>query len=83
MPEVEKIKLNYLVNLMAYFGSRSLNATSADWNKSFTVNIQEYANMVQSCYGPMKSIAGEGGKAVADMWQVYLLSGLSPTNGHV
>ena len=40
-------RINYLVNSVAYFGSKLLNATSAGWNKSFTVNVKGYANMVQ------------------------------------
>ena len=60
-------KIKYLVNSVVYFGSKSLNATSANWNKSFTVNVQGYSNMAQSCYVRMKSIAGEGGKAIVNV----------------
>ena len=47
-------KLHYLVNCAVYFGSKSLTAEKADWDKSFSVNAVGYANMVQACYPYMK-----------------------------
>lgn len=39
-----------LVNSVAFFGSKGLNAEKADWDKSFAVNVIGYSNMVQACY---------------------------------
>ena len=52
-------KLHYLVNSVAYFGSKGLNAEKEDWDKSFTVNSVGYANMVQACNPYMKDTAGD------------------------
>ena len=52
-------KLHYLVNCAAYFGSKSVNAEKADWDKSFSVNTIGYANMVQACTAYMKDTLGD------------------------
>lgn len=59
--------LNYLINCAAYFGSKGLAADKKDWDKSFSINVTGYANMVQACYDPMKSVAGRYGKAVVNI----------------
>ena len=59
-------RVNYLVNCAVYFGCKGVNAEKKDWDKSFTVNVQGYANMVQACIEPMKSIPGRYGKAVVN-----------------
>ncbi len=43
-------EIHYLVNCAVYFGSKGLNAEKEDWDKSFSVNVVGYANMVQVCY---------------------------------
>ena len=45
--------LHFLVNSAVYFGSEGLNADRDDWDKSLRVNIEGYANMVQSCHAHM------------------------------
>lgn len=52
-------KIHYLVNSVAYFGSKGLNAKKEDWDKSFSVNVRGYANMVQACNTYMKQTAGD------------------------
>ena len=59
--------VNYLVNCAAYFGSKGVTAEKEDWDKSFAVNVQGYANMVQSCIEPMKTVPGREGKAVVNI----------------
>ena len=52
-------KLNYLVNSVAYFGSKGVTAERKDWDKSFSVNAIGYANMVQACHQYMKETPGD------------------------
>lgn len=59
--------VNYLVNNAVYFGSKGLTAEKKDWDKSFSVNVQGYANMVQSCHEYMRGIPGRDGKAVVNV----------------
>lgn len=66
-------KLHYLVNSVAYFGSKSLNAEKQDWDKSFSVNVVSYANMVQACHPYMKDTHG-GVAAVVNV---------ASTSGHI
>ena len=51
--------LHYLVNSAAYFGSQSLKAEKKDWDKSFSVNVVGYANMVQACQPHMSQTGGD------------------------
>ena len=60
-------RLNYLVNCAVYFGSKGITAEKKDWDKSFDVNVSGYANMLQSCYDPMKNIKGPNCKAVVNV----------------
>ena len=60
-------RVNYLVNCAVYFGSKGVAAEKQDWDKSFSVNVQGYANMVQCCIDPMKAVPGSGGKAVVNV----------------
>ncbi len=46
-------EIHYLVNSAVYFGSKALDAEKEDWDKSFSVNVVGYANMVQACYNHM------------------------------
>lgn len=52
-------QIHYLVNGAVYFGSKGLTAEKEDWDKSFTVNVVGYANMVQACYEYMSKVAGD------------------------
>ena len=52
-------KIHYLVNCAGYFGSKSLNAEKSDWEKSFSVNVMGYANMVQACHPYMRYVSGD------------------------
>ena len=61
-------KIHYLVNCAGYFGSKSLHAEKNDWEKSFSVNVVGYANMVQACHWHMCHTAGE--KSVVNMASV-------------
>ena len=40
-------ELHYLVNCAAYFVLKGLTSTREDWDKSLSVNVVGYANMVQ------------------------------------
>lgn len=62
--------INYLVNGAVYFGSKGLTAQKEDWDKSFSVNVTGYANMLQACYKHMKSIPGTNGKAVVNICSI-------------
>jgi NAD(P)-dependent dehydrogenase (short-subunit alcohol dehydrogenase family) len=57
-------RLDFLVNCAVSFISKGLDATSADWQRSLSVNVQGYANMVQACYEPLR--LGEG-KAIVNI----------------
>lgn len=59
--------LNYLVNSAVYFGSKGLEAQKQDWDKSFSVNVIGYANMLQAAYPHMKTIQGPHGKSVVNI----------------
>lgn len=63
-------KVHYLVNCAVYFGSKALTAQSKDWEKSFSVNVIGYANMVQACYPYMKQCPG-----IASVVNVASISG--------
>ena len=51
--EANGSEIHYLVNSAAYFGSKGLSAEKPDWDKSFSVNVIGYANMVQACHAHM------------------------------
>jgi NAD(P)-dependent dehydrogenase (short-subunit alcohol dehydrogenase family) len=51
-------RLDFLVNCAVSFIGKGLDATPADWDRSLGVNIRGCANMVQTCYEPLR--AGEG-----------------------
>lgn len=57
--ETNNGKVHFLVNCAVYFGSKGLNAEKRDWEKSFSVNVVGYANMVQACYEYMKGVPGD------------------------
>ena len=50
--------VHLLVNGAVYFGCKALDAEKKDWDKTFTVNVVGYANMVQACYPYMKEMKG-------------------------
>lgn len=50
-------QIHCLANCAAYFGSKGLTAGKEDWDKSFSVNVVGYANMVQACYDYMKKMS--------------------------
>ena len=50
--------VHLLVNGPVYFGSKAIDAEKKDWDKTFTVNVVGYANMVQACYPYMKEMKG-------------------------
>ena len=52
-------KLHYLVNCAAYFGCKGLEATRKDWERSLSVNVIGYANMVQACHPYLKETPGD------------------------
>ena len=56
--ELNNGKVHFLVNCAVYFGSKALTAESKDWEKSFSVNVVGYANMVQACHPYMKQCQG-------------------------
>ena len=60
-------KINYLVNSAAYFGSKGITAEKEDWDKSLSVNIVGYANMVQACHKHMKGVSGEHSKSIVNV----------------
>ena len=51
--------IHYLVNCAVYFGSKGLTAEKLDWNRSLSVNVVGYANMVQACYEHMSKLQGD------------------------
>lgn len=57
--EANSDQIHSLVNCVAYFGSKGITAEKEDWDKSFSVNVVGYANMVQACYEYMKKMPGE------------------------
>jgi len=50
-------KVNHLVNAVAYFGSKGLDATKDDWDKTMSVNVAGFSHMAQACYAEMKKIS--------------------------
>ena len=52
-------QIHSLVNCAVYFGSKGLGAEKDDWDRSFSVNVVGYSNMVQACYDYMKGVEGE------------------------
>ena len=58
--EANSGQIHGLVNSMAYFGSKGITAEKEDWDKSFSVNVVGYANMVQACYEYMRKIDARG-----------------------
>ena len=50
--------VHFLVNGAAYFGCKGITAEKQDWDKSFSVNVVGYSNMVQACYPFMKEMKG-------------------------
>ncbi len=57
--ELNNGSLHYLVNCAVYFGSKGLTAEQKDWDKSFSVNVTGYANMVQISHAHMKELPGD------------------------
>jgi 2-hydroxycyclohexanecarboxyl-CoA dehydrogenase len=57
--EANSGQIHGLVNCVAYFGSKGITAEKEDWDKSFSVNVVGYANMVQACYEYMRKMPGE------------------------
>ena len=57
--EANSDQIHNLVNCVAYFGSKGITAEKQDWDKSFSVNVVGYANMVQACYEYMRKIPGQ------------------------
>ena len=51
-------RIHFLVNSAVYFGSQGLNAERSDWDMSFKVNVEGYANMVQACFPHMMAAGG-------------------------
>ena len=48
--------VHLLINCAAYFGSKGNTAEKADWDKTFSVNVVGYSNMVQACCRYMKEM---------------------------
>ena len=63
--EMNNGKLHFLVNCAVVFDGKGLTAEKKDWDKSFSVNVVGYANMVQSCYEYMKNVPGD--KAIVNL----------------
>ncbi len=51
-------RVDYLVNCAVSFISKGMGVTTAEWERSLGVNVRGYANMVQSCFEPMKAVGG-------------------------
>ena len=56
--EANSGQIHGLVNSVAYFGSKGITAEKENWDKSFSVNVVGYANMVQACYEYMRKMPG-------------------------
>lgn len=52
-------QLHYLVNCAAYFVFKSLTAVKEDWDKSLSVNVVGYSNMVQACHPYISKMTGD------------------------
>ena len=50
--------VHLLVNCAVYFGSKGITAEKKDWDKTFSVNVVGYSNMVQACHPFMKEMKG-------------------------
>ena len=48
--------IHLLVNCAVYFGSKGITAEKADCDKTFSVNVVGYSNMVQACHLYMKEM---------------------------
>lgn len=57
-------KINYLVNNAFSFVAKGIDATTEDWERSFTVGPMGYARMVQNC---LPFMVLEGGGSVVNM----------------
>lgn len=64
-------RINHLVNNAFAFTAKALDATTADWMRSFTAGPMAYARMVQNVFPQMKAV---GGGAIVNM---------SSISGHV
>ena len=53
------LSVNYLANCAAFFGCKALDAEKKDWDKTFSVNVVGYSNMVQACYPYMSKLPGD------------------------
>ena len=51
-------KIHLLVNCAVYFGSKGITAEKEDCDKTFSVNVVGYSNMVQACHLFMKEMKG-------------------------
>ena len=70
--------VQYLVNCAVYFGSKGLTGEKKDWEKTFSVNVMGYSNMVQACHPYMSKLPGDksivnvasisGHRAQPDRW---------------
>ncbi|XP_013380981.1 uncharacterized protein LOC106152055 [Lingula anatina] len=58
--------INYVINGAACFIFKGMDASSSDWEKTLTVNVVGYANMVQACHPYMKK-AEPGCRAVVNI----------------
>lgn len=50
-------KINHLINAVAFFGSKGLEANEKDWEKTMSVNVFSYSHMAQACFQEMKKIS--------------------------
>ena len=57
--------LHFLVNCAVYFGSLGLTASKKDWDKTLSVNVVGYSNMVQACHPYMQATRGD--KSILNM----------------
>jgi len=57
-------RVNHLVNNAFAFTAKALDATTADWMRSFTAGPLAYARMVQNVFPQMKAV---GGGAIVNM----------------
>ena len=57
--EANSGQIHGLVNSVVYFGSKGITVEKEDWDKSFSVNVVGYANMVQACYEYTRKMPGD------------------------
>ena len=50
-------KINHLVNAVACFISKGMDATESEWSKVLNVNVVSYSNMAQACVKVMREIS--------------------------